>query len=256
MTSTNKDRRTVKTTETTFAILELLKKMDGARVAEVANRLEVADSTAHRHLATLEQLEYVVKEGDLYQPSLQFLELGAYVQKRKEAYVMAEPMVEELAEETEERAHFITEEHGQGVYVHRKRGKHAVRTDPGVGKTIPLHATASGKAILAYMPEIWVQQIIESKGLPAISPKTITSCEELFKQLETIQEQEVAFNKGEYVEGERAVAAPIRGADNRVIGALNVVGPSHRMKGSWFEQEIPDLLRGSANELELNIAYS
>lgn len=169
---------------------------------------------------------------------------------------MAEPMVKELADKTDERVHFIAEEHDQGVYVHRKRGKHAVRTDAGVGKRLPLHATACGKVILAYLPETRVQQIIESEGLPALASNTITTSKELFEELERIRNRKIAFNRDEYVQGERAVAAPVRSDDGRIIGAFNVIGPTHRMKGDWFEKEIPDLLLGSANELELNIAHS
>jgi len=74
--------------------------------------------------------------------------------------------------------------------------------------------------------------------------------------LETIKERGFSVNDQENLEGLKAIGAPIPGTDERVIGALSVSGPTHRMKDEYFEVELPDLLLGVVNELELNIAYS
>jgi DNA-binding IclR family transcriptional regulator len=247
---------TVKTTETAFAILELLHEQDGGTVSSVADQLDMAKSTIHRHLTTLNRLEYVVREGNQYHPGLKFAELGQYVRSRRLAYELAADQVNELAEETEERADFIVEEHGRCVYVHSETGQRAVQTDAGVGKTLPMHSTAAGKIILANMPEEDVKRILTTKGLPGLTENTMTEVEDLLQELETIRERGYAFNNQENIDGLRAVAVPVMGRGNEVIGALAISGPTHRLKGDWFEREIPDLLLGSANELELNIEYS
>lgn len=254
--SAKEKKQTVTTTETAFAIIELLKEANGARITEAANELGLVKSTLHRHLTTLEKLNYVVKEGDTYYPSLQFLNIGTYAQRRRKGFDLIEPKVQELANETEERAHFIIEEHGMGVYVYREVGKHAIRTDRGIGTQIPLHATASGKVILAHLPEERVREIADLVGLNSQTSNTITSLGSLLDEFQTIREKDIAFNHSENIEGERAVASPIRDEHGQIIGALNVVGPAHRLKGKWFKEQIPDLLRGAANELELNIAHS
>lgn len=256
METSTKERRTVKTTETVFAILEILKERDGARITEVAEALELAKSTVHRHLTTLVEREYAVKEGDVYHVSLRFIELGEHARDRKKGYQLARTNVEELATETDERVQFIVEEHGWAVYVHRALGSHGVQTDPGIGKRIPLHATSAGKSILAYLPDDRVSWIIDQRGLPAITDHTITDREELFDDLESIREQGYSVNNQENVDGLRAIGVPVLRPDNRVLGALSVSGPTRRMKGDWFAHELPDLLLGTANELELNIAHS
>lgn len=256
MSETNKRFKPVTTAKTSFKILELLQERDGAGVTEIATELELAKSTVYRHLATLLEMEYVAKEGDQYRLGFRFLDLGEYVKGHRDAYRMAEEKVAELAERTEERAQFIVEEHGRAVFVSRETGRHAVRTDPGIGKRVPIHATASGKAILAKLPEPKVERIVESRGLERLTAHTITDRDELFESLERIGERGYSVNREENIKGLNAVGVPVLGQEDRVIGALSVSGPTKRLKGEWFTDELPELLNGIANELELNITHA
>lgn len=250
------DRRFVKSLDTFISILETLYDLDGANITEVASELGMAKSTAYRHLHTLERRGYLIREDGDYYVGLKFLELGEYARNKRPAYRMARTKVEEIARETDERAQFIVEEHGQAVYVHRATGEHAVLTDPGIGKRIPMHSVAAGKAILACYSRERVDEIVDRHGLPRFTDRTIVSRDALFEDLETVRERGYSFNRQENVEGLHAVGVPVKGPDDRPIGALSVSGPTHRFKGDWFEQELPNLLLGTANELELNIAHS
>ncbi|MFC5973559.1 IclR family transcriptional regulator [Halomarina salina] len=246
---------TVSSAETLFEIVEYISEAEGQTVSEIASNLDYAKSTVHRHLTTLEQCGYVVRDGGYY-VGLRFLELGQQARNRHRAYRLARDKVDELAAETDERAQFIVEEHGEAVYIHRTFGAHAVRTDPGIGKRIPLHATSAGKAILASMTDERRSRIIEQTAFDAITGETITDPEELDEELARITERGYAFNRQENVDGLHAVGVPVTGPDDTIIGALSVSGPSHRLTGDWFENELPALLLGAANELELNIAYA
>ncbi|MFP9061672.1 IclR family transcriptional regulator [Natrialbaceae archaeon A-chndr2] len=246
----------VATTETVFLIIETLQSMEGARVSEVAEELDLAKSTIHRHLMTLKERGYVVKEGDEYHPGLRFLDIGQYARQRKEAYLMAKPKVEAIAEKTGERTQFMVEENGRAVYVHIVHGENAVLTDPGIGNGIPLHATSAGKSILAHLPKWKVSKMLEKQPLSKETSATITDPDELRENLKEIRERGYSFNEQENLHGLRAVGVPVRGSAGDVIGALSVSGPTHRMKGSFFREELPNLLLGTVNELELNIAHS
>lgn len=254
-TRPNDDVDSVKAVETLFDILEFVHQGDGVTISEAASALDYAKSTVHRHLSTLEQRGYVVNE-DGYYVGLRFLEFGEDARNRRRAYQLAKEKVEELAEKTDERAQFLVEEHGEAVYIHRAVGNHAVRTDPGIGKRIPLHATASGKGILAAMPPEKVSRIIEQAAFEQITDKTITDPETLYDELAQIRDRGYAFNREENLDGLHAVGVPVRGPEGTVIGGLSVSGPSHRFTGERFEEELPSLLLGTANELELNIAHS
>lgn len=256
MTEAPRKRGIVQSAETMLTVVEGIRELDGARVTQLATHLDMAKSTVHRHLTTLERHEYVVKEGEEYNIGLRFVGLGEYARERKPVYAEALPIVDQLAEETEERALFMTEEHGLAVYLYRGVGSHAVRTNSTIGTRRYLHTIAGGKVMLAHLSDDRVEDIIERWGLSVETPSTITTRDALEEELERVRERGIAFNREECIDGLCAVAAPVLGPDESVVGALSVSGPAHRMKGTWFEEEIPDLLLGSANELELNVEYA
>lgn len=246
----------IKTTTRVFQLIELLMDEEGLRLTDIAKQLEMSKSNAHRHLSTLKEEGYIVQEGYLYHPSMRFLHIGEYVRNRKEIYNMVRPKVKQLAEETEERSEFIIEEHGKGIFVHRETGLNAVHTNTQVGKSLPLYASAAGKAILAFSPADRVEEIIEDSELERLTEYTITDPEALHEELETIRTTSVAYNDQELISGLRAVGTPIIGPNEGVLGGISITGPTSRFQGDVYEEEIPDLLRGVANELELNIAYA
>jgi DNA-binding IclR family transcriptional regulator len=256
MTSKDTLVRTVGAVETLLLVIETLEASGGMRVTALADEIDMADSTVHSHLATLEANGYVVKEGDVYQLGGRFLQFGEYVRNRRKAYEMIRPKAKMLAEETGERCQFIVEEHGRGVYLHRKTGNQAVWTDSGLGKRIYLHATAAGKALLAALPDERVEAIIEQWGIPRLTMNTITDPNELQEELAAVRKRGYATNQEENTKGLHAAGVTIHGDNDEVIGAISISGPSHRMQGDLLEQEIPELLLGTANELSLNIRYS
>lgn len=239
----------------TMRILEAITELEGAGVSELATALELPKSTIHGYLSTLSELGYLVREGERYEIGTRFLRLGEYSRTRRPAYEMVASKVTALAEQTDERSQFVIAERGEGVFLYRASGDQAVETDSGTGKRMAMHATAAGKAILAALPESEVDAIVDQEGLPAVTETTITDRSALDSELQTIREQGCAFNRGENIAGLHAVGVTVCDAESRPIGALSISGPSHRLMGPYLTEELPALLLGTANELELNIAY-
>jgi DNA-binding IclR family transcriptional regulator len=249
------NKRTVKAVRTAFSILEVIENGDGMTLTEIADEVEMAKSTVHRYLQTFLEVKYLVKREERYYLSLRFLHKGASARKRLLGYDLIRLKVDQLVDETEERVQFIVEEHDQGVYVYRAIGAHAVQTDPGVGRRIELHTTSVGKAILAKWPDERIRALVERRGLSAMTDQTVTDIDTLFDHIERIRKQGFAVNDGENLSGLRAVGVAVEGPSSRVIGGLSVSGPTHRMKGEWFDQELPNKLMGYANEIELNLRH-
>lgn len=257
MTDSDGDRPPVQTTATAFRIVETIRSMGGARVTELATELGVAKSTVHRHVTTLVDLGYLTRRGDEYDVGLQFLSLGEYARTRTEAYGRLRPKVATLAEETGESVQFLVPEHDRAVYVHRETGPDAVDTpNSRLGESIPLHATAAGKAILSCYPPERVDEIVARTGLPAVTPNSITDRTRLREELDGIRERGLSANREENVEGVWAFGVPIKGPDGGPLGALSVSGPAHRLRKESVEQALSTRLLETANEVELNIAYS
>ena len=246
-----------KTTLRSLTVAETVMRLDGATLAEIADELDLAKSTAYSHLQTLRERGYLVKEGETYHVGMQFLHVGGYAASRKPYYRMIRAKVRMLAQSTNERAQFIVEENGRGIYLYSDaESPGAVRTDVRLGKWASLHTTAAGKAILANLPRSRVEEILDRHGLPAETERTITDRDELFEALDRVRERGYAYNRSERLDKQWAVGVPVVGESGEVVGGLSVSGPEHRMKGEQFEQELPAMLMGVANEVELNLAYS
>lgn len=243
------------TVETSLQIVEAIAELQGGRVSEISEHLEIPVSTVHGHLKTLHNQSYLTKEGDEYHVGLQFLNHGGQARERKKGYQLAKEKVEKLAAETNERAQFIVEENGRGYYVHTESGENAVLADARIGKRIYLHDSAAGKSILAQLPEDRVHDIIDRWGLPEYTEHTITDRAELFEELEQIREQGYALNIQETHKGLHAVGAPVKMYQGQVLGAFSVSGPSNRLKGTGLKEDIAEFLRGVTNELELRLSY-
>lgn len=253
----SKDGSGVRTTNTSLRIVEFLRgNPGGARVDEVAEVFNTSTSTAHRHLQTLHQAGYLVNEGGFYRLGLKFLTVGSDVQRWVPGYEEIVKQVKMLAEETGERVQFIVPDNGERVFLVTESGQHGVRADARVGKRGPMHCSAAGKVILSELPENQVENVINQHGLPEVTGNSITTREELDEELAAIRENGYGVNEEESTIGLRAVAAAVMGPRNELIGALSISGPTQRIKGTRFANELPDIVRGYAHELELNIEYS
>lgn len=246
----------VKSAATTFEVIHALKTLDRPNVADIADHLDVPKSTAHDHLSTLIELEFVVKAEDGYRLGARFLEYGGYAREQMKVYRVARPVVNRLAEETGEHANLMVEEHGLGIFLYKAKGDDAVNLDTHPGMRVPLQTTALGKTILAHTPREDVEAIVDEHGLPQVTEQTITDREVLFDELDAVREQGYATDDEERVEGMRCIAAPILDQHDDVIAAVSVSGPMSRMHDSRFEDDIPRRVLSAANVVEVNMTYS
>ncbi|WP_090507574.1 IclR family transcriptional regulator [Natronorubrum sediminis] len=249
-----RDPETVRATETSFEVINCVQAHQGATLSTVANDLGKAKSTVHRHVRTLEELGYLTRTGDELHVGLRFLKLGETARTREDEYQLAAEKVDEFARKTNERAQFIVEEGGYGICVFRASGDQAVDTEPRVGSRMPLHATAAGRAILAFDTDGALERVLERQGLPAYTGETITDEATLRTELEETKERGYAINRNEHIDGLTAFGAPVRGPGDEIIGSFSISGPTHRYDGGK-EDEIITILQGTTNELELNIRY-
>ncbi len=247
--------RPVETVERAVDVVDYLKRQGPATMADLAEEFDCAKSTVHRHVRTLEANSLVVRDEEGYRLGVRFLDYGVVAREKYTLFEEAKPKVDELAAETEEKIWCTVEEHGRSVHIYGARGKHSVRTHARVGHRNYLHQHAAGKAILANLPDGRVDEIIETHGLPARTPHTITDPDELRADLAEIRERGYAFNFEESVEALHAVGTPITDEDDVAIGAISISGPANRLEGSLLREELPSLLLGTVNEITINLAH-
>lgn len=253
--ATHGEARKVQAVQNSLDIVETLRERSEAGVTELASELGLSKGTVHSHLSTLLENEYVVRDEDTYRLSLKFLQLSQSVKDELKEYEIVKQELDELAEKSGELAQFATIEHGKAVYLYKARGENAVQTASVPGKRQYLHCISLGKAMLAYMSQERVDEIIEKHGLPRQTENTITTREDLLEELEAIRERGYAFDDEEIIEGIRCVGAPVQ-ANDEVFGAVSISGPSTRMQGNRYREELPNMVARSANVIEINSKFA
>jgi DNA-binding IclR family transcriptional regulator len=247
--------KTVQAVENACAVLAALQKLGGAGVTELADELSLAKGAVHAQLATLVQQGFVAKDGTTYRLSLRYLDMAEHVKNQFEKFDVVCSEVDSLASETGEVAQFATEEHGRLVYLHKTKGDDAVETASTIGCREYLHCTALGKAILSELPRERVDEIVDCHGLPAKTERTLTTRAELHETLDETRERGYAIDDEENIEGLRCIAAPVV-ADDEVLGAFSVSGPSSRMTDDRLQSELVETISRSANVIHINYKFS
>lgn len=250
-----RNRNTIKSLESATRVLELMKERNGLQVTELADELDVAKSTAHRYLTSLQESEWVVKEGNVYQISFKFMDFGHNSLSRIPCLDLIKERINDLADETDERVQFVVAEHGKGILVYTALGSQAVDINVEMGARIPLHAISPGKAILAEWPQDRVEEYVQTYGLRELTPNTITSRSELHDEIEQIKERGYAVNNQEHLNGIKSVGAAIVVEESNPIGGLSISRPAYRFDEATSTDALHKRITEVATNLELNLRY-
>lgn len=237
-----------------FKIVETIQRLEEPTLSKVADELDFPKSTTHNHLQTLKDNGYLIETDGTYRLSLKFLDHGVHAKRRQKIVRKVPPVLDQLSIDTNEAAWLMIEERGYCVGLEKSLGKRGVQTTGRIGRHTRLHYHAPGKAILSELPQDRVDAILEQQGLPEKTENTITDYEDLMEELEEVRARGVAFDVGEAIAGIRSIAAPVV-CNGTIEGAVAIVGPKNRLKGDLFREEIPGLISGAANELELRLQY-
>lgn len=244
---------TVSSDERMLDILEALKEHTSAGVTELADAVDMPKSTVHVHLSTLKDRGYVVQtDSQEYRLSLRLLDMGMMVQETQEMYDEVVPKLDELAEETDEKAWWTVEQNGKAVFLAKSVGKRGIQTNARIGHHIELYELAAGKAILSSLPEERRAAILDSYDYPLNDEKTRADLE---AELEKIQKQGVAYGSEQFLQGVSGVGAPLTDIAGNNYGAISVSGPANRLDDDRVESELANLVRGIAGELRVNLSY-
>jgi DNA-binding IclR family transcriptional regulator len=245
-------KNTVASDERVFDIIGALKRETTVGVTELAEHLDMPKSTVHAHLSAMVDSGYVVQtDSKKYRLSLQFLDVGMEVREAQAMYDEVVPKLDELAEETNEKAWWVVEENGQAVFLAKSMGSRAIQTNSRIGQHTELYRLAAGMAILSALPDGRRETILGSYDFPLPDGRTR---EELETEIDEIADRGVAYGAEQFLKGVTGVGAPLTDNSGNVYGAISIYGPVDRL-GDRVENEFTDLVRGISGELRVNLSY-
>ena len=165
------------------------------------------------------------------------------------------PVLLELRDRTGETVHLGVLEQGQVVYIDKTEAPGPMRMASAIGKIMPAHSTALGKAMLAHLPTDQVTRILDLWGMARRTPHTITDRRGLFAELAVIRARGYAIDNVENEDGVRCVAAPI--FDHRgVAGAVSLSGPARTITLTRVRRTLGPLVRRAAARISRAVGWS
>jgi DNA-binding IclR family transcriptional regulator len=236
----------VQSVDRAISVLEILARTGGAGVSEVAAHIGVHKSTAFRLLAALEDRGLVEQNHDRgrYQLGFGILRLASAIPARLDLVQQARPVLDELAATLGETVNLAVLREHFAVNVDQARGTAAVAAQNWVGELTPLHATSSGKVLLAHVPDTQRAELIDRTGLPKLTGATLTSRSAFERELAKVRTDGFATTFEELEEGLNALAVPVCDHRSAVIAAVSVSGPAYRLTAARIEEVTPDLFAG------------
>lgn len=229
------DRAAEGKVQSVLAALDLLDCFayeDDLGVTDIARRLGVAKSTAHRLLATLcaRGIAEQIPETGHYRLGLHLYELGQLAQDRVPLRQAALPLLEELRLATGLTVHLAIPDGADVVFLERMQTLRGIPLLDGRHRRMPLHSTSGGKVLAAFDPA--VARAREAAGFTRMTSRTIGSIQEWRATLEVVRRRGYAVSDGDNELGLASIAAPVRDSTGRARASVSVAGPSEAVLSS------------------------
>lgn len=241
--------RTVQSVHHAAAMLKALRSDPrAATLSDLARRVGLSKPAALSLLRTLREHRLVTRDASLrYRLDWGTYELGSAVSTAEPLISAARFEVDALARQSGQAALVSILHDGGVLYVDTTLDGEPFHIAANDGKTAPLHATASGKALLAFQPASTIATVLRGP-LPAITSRTITDPRELDRELDRVRRSGYAVCHQESEVGLSSIAVPVRDPQGRVRAALALAGPSGRFSGIFVSRSF-DLLAGAASRV-------
>ena len=233
-----------------FDILEVMTLKHTWGIGELVEELKLPKATIHRFMQSLLSLGYVRRttSSDHYSLSMKLFELGSCVVEHLDIVDIATKYMEELALLTGETIHLAASDGNSIVYLHKIPSRHKLQLVSSIGRRAPIHCTAIGKAIAAYLKNG------DGIALPGEPPykqyteRTILSVSDWESVLNTVRDKGYAVDNQEHEENICCFAAPLFDHTNKPFAGISVSIPTFRLD----EEVIPEIVE---NSFKLQVAY-
>jgi DNA-binding IclR family transcriptional regulator len=243
--------------ERALAMLEAVSQVsDGLSNAEISRKLNIPKSSASYILRTLEAQGYLTRDAESgkYRVGLKILSLSRGALGGLDVRGVALPVMRHLTHQTGLTCHLAVLDGPDAVYIEKVEPEGFIRMDTWVGRRMRVHATSVGKAIVAYIPQEQLEEILRKSGMEKRTPKTLTTLPRLFKELEKVRAQGYAVDDEENNLGARCVGAPIFDERGSIEASLGLSGTTQQVSPQTMPR-ILEALKDAARHISMGMGY-
>lgn len=221
----------VQSVDRALQILEILADKGESGVTEIAAELNIHKSTASRLLASLlsHNLVEQISDRGRYRLGIGLVHLAGTVSSNLDPVAGSRTITRAVADQYGETVNIAVLSDNKVLYVDQVAGSHIMTMTSWLGQVVPIHCTATGKVLVA-----WLDQKARHATYPPkfekLASKTITSLTQFEKELEVVRKRGYAIADEEMEDGFTAVAVPIFDSHHEVVAAMSVSGPTARIK--------------------------
>ena len=231
-------------------------RADGAvGISELSATSGLAVGTVHRLVATLAAHGYVRQDPDSrrYTVGYAAFDLASRIRRQSGLLTEAEPYLRELVDLTGESANLAVLDGDAAMYVAHVPSPRTVRMFTEAGNRSPLHASGTGKVLLANLPDEGRESLLVGLSLQRHTARTIVDADALRVELLGVRRAGFALDNGEFEEGVRCIAIPVRDGSGAVVAAVSVSGPASRLTRERVDSLVPQI-RDVSTRLSASLA--
>ncbi|AFT85639.1 IclR family transcriptional regulator [Paraburkholderia phenoliruptrix BR3459a] len=239
-----------------FAILGAIGEHGQIGISELSQRLGLSKTTVHRVVQTLKALGYVTQEVETerYRLTIRLFELGAKALESVDLVREADVEMRRIGQLTREAVHLGAFDEDAIIYIHKIDADYGLRMQSRIGRRNPLHSTAIGKVLLAWMDPADAREVLSHVELRKSTQKTLASAEAVLSILPRVREQGYGEDNEEQEEGLQCLAVPVFDRFGRVIAGLSISFPTMRC-GADTKSHYVALLRESGLAISTRLGY-
>jgi IclR family KDG regulon transcriptional repressor len=224
------------------------------RLTELARQLSLTKPNVYRLLSTLTVLGYVKKDplNSLYSPTLKLWEMGSLLVRDVDLVSVASPRLRLLSDEARESLQLAVFDAGFVVYVDKVDSHHALKAMTSIGARVPATVTATGKAMLAWLPSEALD--LAFQHTKRYTPLTLIRRKDIERDLEETRKRGYSINRGEFRAGVCGIGVPLRDRGGNVVASIGVWGAEKDILGAHRE-ELARLAIAAARDVSRQLGY-
>lgn len=220
----SEDKEYVASLEKGLTIIEAFGLRNGPlTLSEAAEITGHSRASARRSLLTLQRLGYVESDGKYFRLAPRVLRLGHAYLTSTSLSKLVQPILEAISERTQESSSLAVLDGTEAVFVARAATRRSLSSGLGLGSRLPAYCAATGRVLLAALPQEQAEQLLKRMARHRLTPHTRTELPDLLALLDEVRAQGYAVSNEELELGVRSIAVPIRDAAGRTVASMSLV---------------------------------